>query len=260
MVFLGDPYSGYRAAATLAGIGMLGLQPSGVRPGGYAANGGMTRRGMKGRRSSKKSGGTTAVVRRIVRGMEETKIFSSGNTAALIDGLIYTKGITQPIIQGTAEGTRISDSINLQWLKAKIVFNTAAVSGAFTYRILVVYHEVQKNPPFDTTGLVYADLFLPNGLTASANVQSITNKKGVTVLWDSFIDINSVVATTADCATVDVNVSLKSAKFPYVTAAAVYGKVKQLYLVVIPHVIGGTVGTTSCGSASLTFAVGFKDA
>lgn len=72
------------------------------------------------------------------------------------------------------------------------------------------------------------------------------------------IDINSLVATASDLKTIAFTVPL-SGKFSYQASAAVFGKMKNLYIVVIAHVVGGVNGTTACGSMVLNTDLVFQD-
>lgn len=170
---------------------------------------------------------------------------------------MYTANITAAVTQGTTNANRIGDKIHLEKLIIEGIFAAPTTAGAYNYRIIVCWSGNEYNP----TGLgsafgTYADLFLPN--TGGAFLTNgITNPKGPTVLWDSRYDINSAIATTADIVTFRKTISLKQ-DFAYESTGATYGKYKNLYVVVIGCVLGGSAGTTEVGNVAFSTDLVFK--
>jgi len=142
-------------------------------------------------------------------------------------------------------------------LKIKGNIQSASTAGGYAYRIIVGYSTAQKNVTASSLGLVNTDIFLA-GTGTNFIGGAIINPKAFTVLHDSVVDINSPVAATADIAQIDIKVPL-SGKFDYIGENGVYGKVRNLYIVVIGAVIGGTTGTTACGSYFLNSDLVFQD-
>jgi len=170
---------------------------------------------------------------------------------------MHTANITAAITQGTTNANRIGDKIHLEKLIIEGIFAAPTTAGAYNYRIIVCWSGNEYNP----TGLgsafgTYADMFLPN--TGGAFLTNgIINPKGPTVLWDSRYDINSAISTTADIVTYRKTISLKQ-DFAYESTGAVYGKYKNLYVIVIGCVIGGSTGTTQVGNVAFSTDLVFK--
>lgn len=196
-----------------------------------------------------------------VRALEAYKhntINDSVNAAAGITAnTIYTNSITTKVTQGDTNADRTGDAIQLVALKIKGVINSATTAGAYGYRILVGWSTKQFNVSGSAAGLGLTDIFLPS-TGANWTPSAIVNPKAFTVLHDSMVDINSQITATADLAQVDIKVPL-SGKFEYVSSGSVYGKTRNLYLIVIPAVIGGTSGTTQCGSYAFNTDLIFQD-
>jgi len=184
-------------------------------------------------------------------------INDSANTATMTHNTIYTTNITAKVTQGVTNADRIGDFIHPVALKVRGLIVTTAVTGAFAYRILVGYSGEEYNVTASNAGLTATELFLPSTGAFVAG-QAIVNHKAFTVLYDETVDINSLVATAADRKTVQLKVSL-SGKFPYQASTSSMGKTRNLYFVIIGHVVGGVAGTTSTGTGSFNSDLIFQD-
>lgn len=253
----GNPYYNKYATGAL-GAALLGLQasgPNGGKTGGY--NTGMVRSGRARAGKRRRVGSLSSMVKKVVNRMAETKHNTQSFSTAVTHNNIYSQNINAQIVQGNAEGQREADSVSFLYLKVRMSISTAAASGAFSYRVIVCYNHQETNPPFNTTGLSFADMFFP--CNAGQIQYAVTNPKACSVLYDAYVDINSLIATTSDVATHCFTVSLNDVKFPYVASASLYGKYKNLYFVVIPYVVGGTNNVTACGTVGVNYDVAFKD-
>jgi len=177
--------------------------------------------------------------------------------ATLLHNNIYTMSPTQLITQGTGNTNRQGDAIYMNALRVNGLFSTPDnASDAFTYRILVVKHGDNLTAPTSLPALLsHSDLFLPNtGNIIEAN--SLSNPKSVTILYDQTVEINSVLATSAEWHRVSFNVPLNT-MFQYQGTASTFGKSYNLYICLIGCVFNGASGVSSAGtftgSADLIF-------
>lgn len=169
---------------------------------------------------------------------------------------IYTALVSGIPAQGTSNINRVGDKIHLMNLELAMGINTNSTAGAYTYRVIVCYSGEEYTPSGLGSGLAFTEVFQPNtgGLYGTL---AITNPKAVTVLMDELIDINSVITSTKDVVTIRRNIPLH-ADFPYQASASVYGKTKNLYVVVVGCVVDGTTGTTVIGTFNLNADMTFK--
>lgn len=177
---------------------------------------------------------------------------------ALVHNNIYTVSPTQNVTQGTSNEGRVGDKIELCSLKINGLFTTAVTASAYSYRIMVVMSgEEFSATSITTSGLGPTELFLPN-TNATIYPNGIINPKAVTVLHDETIEINSLIAATADWQRVAFTVPLNKS-YPYQATASTHGKFKDLYIVVIGSILGGTTSVTACGSWTGSYDLIFKN-
>jgi len=170
---------------------------------------------------------------------------------------LYSNNATQSITQGTTNANRMGDKVHLDSIVINGLFSTAATAGAYTYRVLVLWsgNEYSTGATF-TSGLTFSEIFLPS-TGGSYVTTSVINPKAVTCLYDEVIDINSTVAATSDLATFRTRIPLRQ-EFAYESSGSIYGKTKNLYLVVMGSVTGGTPGTTQLGTVAVSYDLIFK--
>lgn len=171
---------------------------------------------------------------------------------------IYSLNVTAGIVQGDLNSTRNGDSIHLAAIKIKGFFNAATAAGAYSYRILVGYTgEEYTNTSFSAAAIGDVELFLPN-TTNSFRGTGIINPKAFTCLYDETIDVNSEVAAALSLKSYAFTVQLDK-RFPYQASGSVLGKDKNLMIVVIGSVAGGSLGVTAAGGTTISFDCIFKD-
>lgn len=171
---------------------------------------------------------------------------------------IYTNNITAQVIAGTTNQDRQGDAVYLIGLKVTGNFITATTAGAYRYRVMVVTsgEEYDFGVAFGS-GLTSTEIFLPNS-GAAVRPSAIVNTKSVTVLADEDFDVASQIAATSDIVSTKFYVPLKR-KFEYQAQGSVYGKTKNIYLVIIGYVAGGTSGVTSAGGGYFNTDLIFKN-
>jgi len=159
-------------------------------------------------------------------------------TSALTHNSIYTTSLTTKIDAGDGIGQRDGDAIFINAVKIQgAVHSAAAVTGANMIRILILWSGEEYNVTASTSGLTTSEIFHAGASALVSN--GMINSKACTVIYDETVDINSLLTTTAECKTIYASVPINQ-KFNYQAGASVYGKIKNLYLVVIGSIVGGS--------------------
>lgn len=201
---------------------------------------------------------TVTAVKRMIGAVEEKKNFSgSTNTtfATISNGLVHSQNITALITQGTTTGTRIGDEVYLTKLEMFFVFYAPAVSSVQRFRVMIVWSgEEVSTAGMSTSNLGATDIFLP-GYTDIPS--ALVNPKACTVLFDTNITINSQQNGFKD-GHVLRHVCKLTQKFKYQTGGSAYGKVKNLYFVVVPT-YNSTGSPADAGVCLGNFAVHYTD-
>lgn len=249
-----NPY--FKSAGALAAFGVsraTGSYMQGRPPASVLYLGSNARSVYVGRRRARRSNSFHA---RVLKD-QPAKHYANSSLTSLTHDTITTVVPTTGITQGTSNTNRIGDYVDLCAIKLKGYFTSAVTSGVYSYRILVGYTGEEYNlPTVLGTGLTSAELFIPN-TTANWAVNGIINPKAFTVLHDETIDINSVLTAVSDISSYSFTVPLNT-KFEYQAAASIYGKTRNLAVVVIGSVGGGTVGSTSAGATVMSYDLIFK--
>lgn len=241
-------FSGFRPYAGL-GYGALTAGVLGARRFGMNANvGNGTNSSMVLTRRPKRRGKYKTFAQKVrnVHGYKHNTLSSSAVSNVMTHQTIYTTNLTSKIVQGDSNADRDGDSVHLTAFKLKGVIHSPTTAGAYVYRVLVGWSGEEYALTASSAGLTSAELFLPNqggAFFATANV----NPKAFTVIHDEIIDINSNITATSDLKSIAFNVPIKQ-KYAYQSTGSTFGKFKNLYIVVISGVVGGTSGTTASGS------------
>lgn len=199
-------------------------------------------------------------IRKISIRQHEIKNWNNGTSAAFTHSTQQSFNMTAGVVQGTTNGTRNGDEITLNSVRAQVLITAPTTAGAYSYRVMFFYSgEEFSSTSFSTVGLAFAETFLP-GAVVGTNVAGIVNRKAISLLFDTVVNINSNLAATQDVVHFPVNIKLGNVKFPYQSAAGIYGKFKNLYCVVTPYVAGGTTGVTTCGNVAINYSLDYRDA
>lgn len=203
-----------------------------------------------------------AVVKYVAKKMKvaaEVKGMSQGSSAALTHSTVQCLNVTALLVQGIADYQRIGDMIHLRALNVRYNFTSNPTANAYAYRIIVFWSGLEfPSVNFSTTSVQAASIFQPT-IIAGSQYLAIVNNKAVTVLADQMLDINSQIAATKDIQSGIIKVDLKNQKFAYQGNASVYGKFKNLYIMVVGYVDAGVVGTTSAGAVILNYDFKYSD-
>jgi len=170
---------------------------------------------------------------------------------------IYTWGPSQTIAKGTGDDQRIGDHVQLEALKLHYkVESNAAFDSAVQYRIITLWSGEEFNVPVTLgSGLSASELFVTG--SSAWQVLGVCNPKAVTVLDDRTINLNNSITGVSDLESNFYTVQLGQ-KLDYQTAGSIYGKNRNLYVVVIGSIDGGTTGTTVTGNILFNADLIFK--
>lgn len=208
---------------------------------------------------SRRSRGRSTSLKALVKSTEPAKHYTLSNNATLLHNTIYTCIPTQGIAQSLTNTGRIGDSVYLCALKVKGFYQSATTANAYTFRIQVGWSGEEYGTANIAgqlvAGLTAAEVYLPT-TTTLATVNGIVNPKAFTILYDQVIDINSQIAATVDVQSFDAIISLNQ-NFQYQSDGSVFGKTRNLCVVVSAVVASGASGVTPAGncvwSADLIF-------
>lgn len=209
-------------------------------------------------RKRKRTTKSTSVKSQLMK-MKPAFHLSYESAVALNNNALYTVYPTQAIVQGTSNTNRLGDSITLCAMKVRGIFNTATLADGYRYRIIVGWTGEEYTSPTAllTSALAPIELYLPfTGGTLLSN--GIVNPKAFTALYDETIDINSQTPTTNDLSSFAFTVPLNDQLFEYQSGGSIYGKTKNLAIVVMGYGIASAAGT--CGGVTCTWDLVFKNA
>lgn len=201
---------------------------------------------------------TVASVKRMIQGNMETKQKNFTIAAnSIVSNSILCHNLTAQISQGSTDGSRIGDEVHLSSFIGNFRYVTDAASAYYTCRVLIGYSGEEFNPSTTafTTGLTSSQLFVA---TPSGGAQGVVNTKAFTVLYDNLMQVNSTISGIQEGQTIRFNQSL-AGKFKYQEAGAIYGKTKNLYIVVCPEANASTAPPTA-GFIVLNGVLKYKDA
>ena len=179
---------------------------------------------------------TVAAVKRMINGVLEKKQkpLQVISPAMSID-VLYTFNFTAQIPQGTTDGSRIGDQISLGSLEVNLRYQTGSIGGAYQLRVLIFWSGEEFNPSINTLtagSFTASQLFLP-GVTGLYPFAPC-NSKAVTLLHDQIMNIDSQIEGKSDVGVSRINIPFKGQTFKYQESGSVYGKTRNLYMVVLP--------------------------
>lgn len=218
-----------------------------------------TARGYRGSTSYKKyQPATKSSLHKMILADTPAKHYGNSIIKALLHNDVYTCTPSTGIVQGTSNTTRIGDHVDLQAIKIKGFFQTPTLQTAFfSYRIMVGWTGEEFNLPTSlAAGLGIGEWAVPN-TTSNWIVNGINNPKAFTVLYDQTVDVNSLITTTPDGLSYQFTVPLHK-KFDYQADGSVYGKDRNLCILVMSSVNGGTLSTTSTGQTVMAYDLIYK--
>jgi len=172
---------------------------------------------------------------------------------------VYAVSPTQNITQGTTNSQRIGDSVHLLSLKVSgWVCSNATLTKATEFRIITLYsgEEYSCGGSLTTPTFSGSELWVTTA-TPGWGPNSITNPKAVTILDDRRITLNNSISSVSDLESFNYTVPLNT-DFDYQATGSVYGKTRNLYVVVIGAILDGTSGSTAWGVTNVFTDLVFK--
>lgn len=193
-----------------------------------------------------------------IRGMETAQhLLGDDNVVSqnILHGDFYAHSPTTLIALGTGNSKRTGDEIYLNALKFRINFSdSTAITNGVLLRVWIGYTNTQTTAT-NFASYTGTDSMFSTGTFYSTG--SIVDPKRFTCLYDSTSEINNTVAGTNSVLSIADTVQLNK-PFPYETGS-VYGKEKNLIVIVTGTTIGGTISTTVLGQILLSYDLIFKN-
>lgn len=182
---------------------------------------------------------------------------TTGGIFGMTQNTLYALNLTGKIRQGIDNTSRQGDACFLESLTIRGFFNSASASNAYVFRVMVVWSGSDyANTGMSSSSLTYPEVFLPSsGFTSITN--AIVNPKACTVLYDNTVDINSQVANSPDVMSVLTTLKLDQ-KFQFKADGSVFGKTKNLYLVIGGFGIG-QAALSPVGTGQFATDIRFKN-
>jgi len=215
--------------------------------GGYSNVGSMTKLRTK-RTAFRKS------FKQRVLSIPPAKHLTADSRVGIGSDTVYGVNVTAQVVQGDANNQRDGDAIYMEALKIKGQFESDPTSNAYKCRILVGYSgEEFTAAAFSAATLSGNQVFF----SGTNNYNAIVNPKAFTCLYDTTMDLNSQIEGDVTIQSYEATIQLKQ-MLPYQASASVYGKYKNLYIVVIGYGVGIGVGT-GIGTISMNWDLIYKN-
>lgn len=210
----------------------------------------------------KRRTGTRTSFRAKVQAMAPAKHYSTAdNQTALVGAThntIYTCNLTAGIAVGTTDNQRVGDSVRLCALKLNgLLSSNGAITASCQFRVIIGWSGEEYNLPATLgNGLTSGELF--EGSTGAAwKNTGIINPKAFTVLDDRVYTLNNSISLVADIQEFAYTVPVPT-DFHYQSIGSVFGKTRNLYMVVIGCTLNGVPGVTSAGSIACSTDLIYK--
>jgi len=205
----------------------------------------------------KKLGGQRSFAKAVASTLP-TKHYTQTLTKQLLHQSTFTNMISAALGQGTTNLDRIGDSLTLCALRISGNYATEVGANNYTFRIMVGFTGEEYNLPTTLgTGLTSSELYLPNTSNIFAST-GIINPKAFTKLHEEKFNVNSQISNVADLVSFDFTVPFNNMKFIYQSAGSIYGKTKNLVILVSGDVGGGTAGVSNSGNVIVACDFIFK--
>lgn len=204
---------------------------------------------------------TSFSMKKYIRSVQPAKHcpFSDINITGGVHNAVYSFGPTQTIVRGTANDQRIGDAAHLLSLKINgFAISNPLINKATELRIMTLWsgEEYSCATFFTNSGLTAAEIMLTSSTPGWAP-NGLVNPKAVTVLDDRVIQLNNSISAVADLESFNYTVPL-NCDFDWQAAGSVFGKTRNLYVVVMGAVVDGITGTTVWGLMNISADLVFK--
>lgn len=210
------------------------------------------------------------LVKRAIRSTVEPKrfVYAINEVLNLHQNIVYTHNITEGIVKGTDDMNRIGERIHFKNLfvdfQALSLNDTSGVIDNYLkmFRILVIKSRDEfSTSDWSTSGFAASDLFEHN--EANHFMRGPLLKENVTVLHDSMHQYSKGSSQDAyvSCKNGVFNVPL-NCTYQYndiFATSSTFGKWWNLYLVLIPHVPGGSTDASIESEFTVGYHINFTD-
>jgi hypothetical protein len=203
---------------------------------------------------------SSKIKRSMINSKPDTRILVVNGTVAaagFTHNTLITSNPLYLISQGTGDSNRIGDTIHVDSISLKLLFDTAtATIGAagIKTRVMLIACTAQYAVTAFTSGVGSTDMFY----ASSTNLLTTRlNPRLCKVLCDEIIDVKPTVANIGALGYGHIECKV-DAPFEFRTGTN-YGTAANLYLVMVPYVVSGTSGVTTCGAFGFDYAVSYRD-
>ena len=172
------------------------------------------------------------------------------NSVTLTHNTIQTQNMLIFLTPGTTQYQRTGDNVFLEALKINATWEGPSVSSnGATLRMILCYHDDYHATNYiNGSGLGLSDLQM-TGTGQARTTAMITDPKKVTVVDDRTFTLNQSLAGVSEKCAITYTVPLKK-RFTFQPTTQ-EGKDRNLYLVVVADISGGSTGSTVCGQLYL---------
>ena len=167
----------------------------------------------------------------------------------------YVHCPTSLIALGTSNNGRTGDEIYLNAIKFRINYADATANASgILLRVWIGYANTQTTSA-NFSAYTLTDTMFATGTFYSTG--SIVDPKRFTCLYDSTTEINNTIAAERSVVSIVDTVQLNK-PFPY-ESGTVYGKDRNLLIIVTGSIVGGAAGVTAIGTVLLSYDLVFKN-
>lgn len=210
--------------------------------------------------SSKFKRSVAAIVRRQEDPLHKlwSKVGTAQPSQSMTHLTMYTVNLTGNIPQGTNDNSRQGDTIHLEAIKFKLLFDTVTSTNKAAqkqYRVMIVKHDAEYLGGSDSfgSGLGATEIFHGNNAPAYEQI----NSKLCTVLYDKLITVTPQISANNYLSCLSEIIRFNS-PFIYKTGTN-FGKMFNYYLVVTGFESNATGGVTNVGTVSFFGDLIFKE-
>lgn len=192
---------------------------------------------------------TVAAVKRMIGAVVETKQRAvSVAVGGMARDVIYSYNVTAQIVQGTADGNRVGDKVQLKSVELRGNYYTDVAAAFYRFRVITFWSGEEYNPSvtaYSAAGVSSGEIFVQ---PCNSNFDGVINTKAVTLVSDRVYDINSLITAYNDGVTVTGAFNVKQ-NFPFQAAGSMFGKTKNLYIAVIASWVSANAGPPATSGA-----------
>lgn len=208
---------------------------------------------------------SAAFIKKVVNKTAEHKTWTGTmiSNANLQHETFYYLNLLSGITLGTGENSRNGDQVHVNGINIKLSSESLAANAATSsYRVLIIKNTQQfvNYASYSSSAGVFdqANVFEQTQANCSDSLIAMYDNTKGQVLYDNIVQTNPTIATNQINKVIDI--SIPGFKYKYTnTGSANYGTYYNYYLVIIPHVVGGTLATTNVMNLHTNYLISFTD-